>query len=375
MPRRYPDGLPAITSSTLARLQRRLPAPGDITVHVGSRVEPDDLIGRCSVQPDPILLHVAAELEVEPSEIGRHVRRKVGMRVAFRDVVARRGQRNVIAPMAGIITEIDLATGFAVLTPDPVPASVAAMLRGYIIDIDQGRSATIETPATVLQGAVGFGDEQWGRLRVLVERPDQPIVPSLINAGCAFGLLVGGSISLDALRAASKEQAKAIIVGSIDVNVLHAFWGERWNRKWQRLQGLADASTNWDEGPAIILTEGWGLHPMNERFFDLLLLLHEQEAYVDATTSLIAPHVRPRIVVPLPYNGTDTEEATPMTELRPGVMVRLLNESHLGATARLNHTLPQGRLPSSVRTATATVTLANGEEVTVPASAIDILGQ
>jgi hypothetical protein len=374
MPRRFPDGLPAITPLTLARLQRRLPAPGDLTVHVGSRVEPDDLIGRCSVQPERILLHVAAELSIEPAEIQRYVRHNVGTRVAFRDVIARRGQHNVTAPMAGFITEIDTTTGFVVLTPEPVPASVPAMLRGYVIAIDDGQSATIETPAAVFRGAVGFGDEQWGTLRVLVERPDQPIVPSLIDAHCAFGVLIGGGITLEALRAATKEQVKAIIVGSVDVDVLRAFWGERWARNWRRVQKRADASTSWDDGPAVVLTEGWGRHAMNERLFEGLARLHEQEAYVDATTSLHAPQRRPRIIVPLPYTGMDTEEATHVNSLQPGVTVRLLNESHMGATARLNHMEPQGRLRSGVRTATATVEFANGEQATVPVSALDILG-
>ncbi len=169
MPRHFPDGLSACIPATFARLQRRLPAPGDVSVRVGSRVEPDDLIGRCSVQPDPVLLHVAVELGVEPADIRRYMRRKVGHAFAIREVSPGVAITMCSRQCGASITEIDLTTGFIVLTPDPVPASVTAMLRGYITEVEEGRAATIETTAAIMQGAVGFGDEQWGMLRVLVD--------------------------------------------------------------------------------------------------------------------------------------------------------------------------------------------------------------
>ncbi len=374
MPRHFPDGLSACIPTTYARLQRRLPAPGELSVRVGSRVEPDDLIGRCSVQPDPVLLHVAVELGVEPADIQRLMRRKVGTRVAIRDVIARRGHHQVLAPVRGVVTEIDLTTGFVVLTPDPVPASLTAMLRGYITEVEEGRAATIETPAAIVQGAVGFGDQQWGMLRVLVERPDQPIVPSLIDTLSAFTILLGGSITLEALRAAAKQQVLAVVVGSVDIDVLRAFWGERWTTNWERLQKPSALTKQWDDGPAVILTEGFGNHAMNDRIFDVLARFAGREVYVDAATCLGAPQRRPRVIAPLSYNDGKVEEAIPVRDLQPGVTVRLLNTSHLGATARLEHIAPLGRLGSGIRTATATVVLSDGQQVTVPLTALDVLG-
>jgi hypothetical protein len=372
-PRRFPDGLPPYIPATLARLQRRLPAPGTLSARIGSHVEPDDVIGRCSTQPDPILLHVAAELGVEASDIGRYIRRDVGARVGLDDIVARQGQRVVVAPVAGVIEAVDIATGFVMLMPDPLPASVTAMLRGYVIEIEDGCAATVETPAAVVQGAVGWGEEQWGTTRVLVGLPDGTLDASQIDDRCAFEILIGNGVpTLDALRAARREQVKAIIVGSIDSDVLHAFWGDQWAERWQHVQeGMNPLPA--DDGPALVLTEGLGQRPMNDRVWDVLTAFDGQELYVDPATSLRAPQRRPRIIAPVAYNSGDLYKAASAHEMRPDAIVRLLDEAHLGTTARLEHTEDQGLLASGVRAATATVVLSNGEQVVVPVSALDIL--
>lgn len=373
MPRRFPDGLGAYIPTTLARLQRRLPAPGTILTRVGTHVEPDDVIGRCSTQPDPILLHVAAELRIEADDIGRYMRHNAGAHVAFRDIIARRGQHSVVAPMAGVLEAVEPSTGFVTLVPDPIPASVTAMLHGYVIEVEQDCAATIETPAAMFQGAVGWGEEQWGTVRALAQHPDQQIDAAHIDDGCAFAILIGGAaLTLDALRAARREQVKAIITGSIDINVVRAFWGERWTEYWQQVQTPTNAVPHWNDGPALVLTEGFGQHPMNDRLWGLLTVFDGQGVYVDPTTSLGTLHRRPRIIAPLPYNSVDVEGVAPMLE-RPGATVRLLDPSHLGMTARLDHLEGQGQLPLGVRTATARVTLGDGTQVVVPASALDIL--
>src|SRR5687768_11180958 len=168
MPHRFPDGLPAVLPATVAHLERRLPAPGEIMVRMDSRVEPDDLIGQCSIPGEPVLIDVAGTLGIEPRDMMRRMRRRPGDRVVFRDLLARRRGRSLLAPVTGTVTAVDEATGFAVLAPDPTPASVSATLRGTVVIVQPQRAVTIATPAAVVQGAAGFGGEQWGVLRLLV---------------------------------------------------------------------------------------------------------------------------------------------------------------------------------------------------------------
>ncbi len=381
MPLRFPDGLPAVLPSTITRIERRLPSAGVILVHIGSHVEPDDLIGRCSVQGEPVLLDAAGTLGIEPRDVGRRMRRKPGEHVAFRDVLARRRRHSLLAPFPGTLTAVDEATGFVVLTPDPMPASVAAMVRGHVVDVEPTRAATIETAAAVVQGAAGFGGEQWGRLRVLTNDPAAGITPEMIDAQSAFAVIAGGAgITAEALHQAQKQQVKGVIVGSIDARVLYDFWGSRFDGHWSQMLRMGAPVSLVEDGPTLVVTEGFGQHPMSRPIFDLLVQCDGQEAHLDGTTRLDAPQRRPRVVVPLAQWSAGAANAVPaqrpaaVPALTPGAQVRLLDEAHLGMVGRVESLRPQGRLPSGVRTATATVQIGDHERVVLPELALEVIG-
>jgi hypothetical protein len=370
MPHRFPDGFPAVLPTTMARVERRLPAPGDIMVTMDSRVEPDDLIGQCSVPGEPVLIDVAGALRIAPREMMRRLRRRPGERLVFRDLLARRRGRSLLAPVTGTIVSADEATGFVVVSADPVPASVSAMLRGTVVAVQPQRAVTIATPAAVVQGAIGFGAEQWGVLRPLVADPGDLITPEMIDARRAFSIILGGAgITAEALRKARHEQVKGIIVGGIDAEELQAFWGERLRMSWRDLLRSGTALPLFDDAPTIVVTEGFGRHPMSRPTFDLLTRFDHQEIHLDGTTRLDVPHRRPRVIIPLPQaSGT---APTPQRPLGTGSMVRLLNETHLGAIGRVEAIRERGRLDSGVRMPTYTVVLDDGARVRVPRLAIE----
>ena len=372
MPYRYPNGLPAVLPATIARLERRLPTPGEILVRMGSRVEPDDLIGRCMVQGDPVLLDIAGPLAVDPSTIRRRVRRKVGERVAFRDVLARRRGRSVLSPFPGTLTAVDDVTGFIILTPDPLPSSVTAAVRGYVVDIDAQHGATIELPAAVVQGAFGFGGEQWGVLRLLVTDPSDIITPDMIDVRNAFTIVIGGAgISAEALRKARAEQVKGIVVGSVDEGALRDYWGESFDGNWSRLLGRGEPPFGDDDGPTLLVTEGWGFHPMSRPFFDLLTHFDGQEAHLDGTTRFRMPETRPRLVLPIARLPGGMTSAPPPPHFRPGAIVRVLDEAHLGRIGRVESIQAHTRLPSGVRTLAATVRIGETERIVLPEMALE----
>jgi len=374
MPYRFPNGLPAVLPATVAQIERRLPAAGEILVRMGSRVEPDDLIGRCTVQGAPVLLDVAGALGVEVRDARRRVRRQVGQRIAFRDVVARRGGRSVLAPFPGTVTAVDEATGFVVLTPDPLPASVTAAVRGYVVDFEPNRSATIETPAAVVQGAFGFGGEQWGVVRLLVTDPGSVITPDMIDARSAFMIVVGGAgITAEALRKARKEQVKGIVVGSLDEGELRGYWGDGFDGRWNRLLRSGDGLKEQDDGPTLLVTEGWGSQPMSSPLFDLLTRFDRQEAHLDGTTRLGVPETRPRLILPIARLPGGTA-ASPSSPFRAGAIVRVLDEAHRGRIGRVESIHEHFRLPSGVRTRAATVRIGEAERIVLPDMAIEIIG-
>lgn len=380
MPSHFPDGLPAVLPATVAQIYRRLPAHGDITVRVGSRVEPDDAIGQASIAPPAIFIDVAATLGIAPHDVPRRVKRKIGEHVTPQQVLAKRGSRKCSPPVAGTLSAVDGETGIAIITPDPVAMTLPASVRGYVADVIPGSGALIETAAAVIQGIFGIGGEQFGVLRLLVTDRNDLITPDLIDARSAYAIIIGGAgITAEALRKAQQEQVRGVIVGGIDQAEVRSFLGgvqpDDWYSYGQGNRAMAQRGVT----PTVLVTEGFGIHPMAEPIFDLLTRYDRQEAFLDGTTTLVSPIQRPRLVIPLP-RLQGGQAATPAGDLTVGAVVRLVDERYLGRVGRVVALSGQpgsaatGQLASGVRAATATVQIGEAERIVLPQTALEAIG-
>lgn len=368
MPSHFPDGLPAVLPATVAQIHRRLPAHGDMTVRVGSRVEPDDAIGQASVAPPAIFIDVAAALGIAPHDVPRRVKRKIGEHVTPQQVLAKRGSRKCSPPVAGTLSVVDGETGIVIITPDPVATTLAASVRGYVADVSPSSGALIETAAAVIQGIFGIGGEQFGVLRLLVTDRNDLITPDLIDARSAYAIIIGGAgITAEALRKAQQEQVRGVIVGGIEQAEVRSFLGGAQSGDWYSYgQAGGRAGT-----PTVLVTEGFGTHAMAEPIFDLLTRYDRQEAFLDGTTTLVPPILRPRLVIPLP-RLQGGQPASPTQGLTVGAVVRLVDERYLGRIGRV--VALSGQLASGVRTATATVQIGEAERVVLPQTAVEAIG-
>lgn len=371
MPSHFPDGLPAVLPATVAQIHRRLPAPGEIVVRAGSRVEPDDLIGQATVTPPAVFVDVASALSVEPQDVPRRVKRKIGERILAQQVLAKRGSRKCLAPVGGTLSALDGETGFAIIAPDPVTMTLPASVRGYVADITPQRGALIETPAATIQGVFGIGGDQFGVLRLLVTDRHDLITPDMIDARSAYAIIIGGAgITADALRKAQQEQVRGVIVGGIDQADVRNFLGASLPADWY-------AYGQWQDGalptPTVLVTEGFGIHPMAAPLFDLLTRYDRQEAFLDGATTLLPPVRRPRLVIPLPRLGSGHDSVQP-ADIHVGAIVRLVDEPHLGQIGRVTALQPHGQLASGLRTATATVQISETEQMNLPQTALEVIG-
>lgn len=370
----FPDGLPAVSPATVAQISRRLPEHGDIMVRVGSRVEPDDTIGQALVTPPTMFLDVATALDIDPQDVPRRVKRKPGERVTPQQLLAKRGNRRCLIPVQGTITAIDGETGFVIIAPDPVPMTLPASVRGYVADVTPGRSALIETAAAVIQGVFGIGGEEFGVLRLLVTDRHDIITPDMIDARSAYALVIGGAgITAEALRKAQQEQVRGVIVGGIEQSAVQSFLQSPTLSRPTGWYGYGQRNDVSPPTPTVLVTEGFGVHPMAEPLFDLLTRYDRQEAFLDGTTTLLPPARRPRVVIPLPRLQGGQEPAQ-QRALQPGAVVRLVDERHLGMVGRVSAVNEQGQLASGVRTATATVQISESEMLIVPQTAIEVIG-
>lgn len=366
----FPDGMPPVAPATLAQVVRRLPGRGTILVRPGSRVEPDDQIAQASAAAAPVLIDVAGALEIEPRAVPRRVRKRVGEPIGAQEVLARRGSRRLLAPVSGVISAIDAELGIVVITPEPTQTTLTAAVRGYVVAVEPDRSVTIETPAAVIQGVFGMGGEQFGVLRLLVTDRHDLITPELIDARSAYALIIGGAgITAEALRKAQQEQVRGVIVGGIEPDELRAFLGATLTDDWYAYghdPALAAVT------PTLLVTEGFGVHPMAEPLFELLTRYDRQEALLEGHTTLWPAPRRPRLVIPLPrLPGGQQSQSAP--ELRVGAIVRCVDEAHLGAIGRVTALAAQGRLPYGVRAATATVRIGEHEQIVLPQTGLEVI--
>ncbi|WP_322488095.1 hypothetical protein [Chloroflexus sp.] len=372
-----PDGVPPIIKSTLARVERTLPQPGEILVRQGGRVEPDDVIARGVDPSAPHILNLARALNLPPAQATRAVVAPIGQPINAGSVLARRGGlfgRRVLSPVNGTLHAVDPATGYAFIVPEPRQIMLTAGIRGIVMEVIDNRRIVIETPAAQLYGASGFGSDCNGVTRLLTLDPGEPITEQMIDAQSMFAIIIGGSgISAAALRKAVEHQVRGMIIGSIAERELRAFfqWAKRvlWPigvRNWQWSGNIAAPLT-------IVLTEGIGNAPMAAPLFDLLTNNDRREVFIESNTSLRHPHRRPRVIIPLSRSSTASLEP-PRPPLRIGALVRLLDHDHLGQTGSVRSlpALPQ-RLSSGVRTAAAEVLLNSGEAIWLPRSCVEVI--
>jgi hypothetical protein len=375
-----PHGASPVISSAMARIERRLPEPGDVLVRVGQRVEPEDVVARTYRSSPPQIINVARSLGIQPSQVERAMIREVGNTVAQGEVLARSsriGGRSCIASVGGVIAAVDSETGYVTIAPDRQPFELLANVRGIVMDVQPHEAALIETPAAQVYGVWGMGNERSGVLRLLVTDPAEAIDAAQIDARSAYAILIGGSgISAAALRRATQEQVRGVIVGSIDERELRAFLGWADNSAWRVGVGgwqLPDPRVAPDPGLTLIVTEGFGARPMSAPCFDLLTSLDRQEALVEGATQLRQPLRRPRVVVPLSRSAGGQVDA-PHVELAPGVQVRLLDMEHLGQIAVVQSvpSLPR-RVASGARVPAVEVALADAPAFFVPRTAVEPL--
>ncbi|MFQ3661085.1 MAG: hypothetical protein SNJ69_01690 [Chloroflexaceae bacterium] len=378
MTRYNPEGTSPLVAAGLVRIERRLPYPGDVLFSPGRRVEPEDIVATTLIPASPHIINVAQALGIPPGDVPRAMRREKGARISAGDVLARSGslfRRRCVAPVGGEITDIDSATGYITIVPDPVEQELAAAVRGLVTEVFPNRGVAIETLAAQVYGAFGLGPDHNGVLRLIATDPGDIVQPEQIDTRSAYAIIIGGAtISAAALRRAVLEQVRGVIVGGIEEHELRQFL------EWSGVQAWRQALPAWSLPDTrvtagltltLVLTEGFGIRPMNQAIFGLLSSLDRQEALIEGRTSLRAPLRRPRVIVPL-SRGTPAELPHPVA--RPGAVVRLLDDAHLGQTGSIRalSTTPRG-LASGAGLPAVNVSLEDGSELWLPRTCVEVL--
>lgn len=297
----------------LVRRERMLPAPGEIMVEVGERVDPVRVIGVAHVPGSFHILNVAQIMGISNRAARRLLKVKVGQEVKRGQVLAGRGGlggRACKSPVDGKVT--GSGGGRLLIEAAPEDVEVRAGYYGTVAQVYPNRGVAIEITGSLVQGAWGNGQEGFGVLRVMVRSREGTLKERAIDPSSRGVVMVGGS-SLDqaALERAVELQVRGIIVGGIQPDLLEAV---------QKLPF------------PVIATEGIGVIPMSPHTFQLLSTHDGREAILDGRFHTGWDAHRPEILVPLPVQGKADMAQYQDTPLKVGDRVRAARSPHTGVT-------------------------------------------
>lgn len=371
----YTPGL-TVSGNTVVRKTRRLPIKGEVLVKEGDRVEAETVVARAYL---PGILHtvrVAQTVGVEPKQIHEVLKVKEGDTVEKDQVIAETKGffglfRGVCkSPVKGTVELISPVTGHVGVREPPTVIDVNAYVRGQVVQVLPEEGAVIETQGAFIQGIFGVGGERQGKLRMLVQSPDEVLTESHLSDDLAGAIVVGGAgVESGALRKAARLGIVGIVAGGIRDTDLVEFLGF----------DIGVAITGQEDIPfSIIVTEGFGVMRMAQRTFNLLRSLEGHTASINGATQIRAGVIRPEIIVPL-ESSAHPLEAMPTAEsqqLNIGVPIRIIREPYFGKLGRVRALPPElVEIESGARVRVLEAELEDGTVVTVPRANVEIIAE
>jgi hypothetical protein len=338
----YTPGL-RVSKQTEVRKERRLPLNGEVLVKVGDRVSAETVVAHTKLPGNVQTINVANKLSLLPEDIHGHMLRKLGEWVDEGEVIAESKsffglfKSHCKMPVGGTIESVSDITGQVIIREKAIPVEVNAYIDGDIMEVYEKEGVLVRTRATFVQGIFGIGGEAVGILDVVVDRPDQILVPDRLDASHKGKILLAGSlITIDVLNRARELGVKALIAGGIGDADLRTILG----------YDLGVAITGSEEiGLTVVVTEGFGEMTMAKRTFDLLVSRRGMKASISGATQIRAGVIRPEVVIPLEAARSAKDEQfggdAPSSGLVVGSPVRVIREPYFGRIGRVASLPPE----------------------------------
>jgi hypothetical protein len=378
----YTPGLKRKEDTVVTKI-RKLPIEGEVLVKEGEEVEWDTKVAVTNLPGKVNVMNLASVLELESSagiyqekrkslDLNNYMLKDLGDTCEKGEVIARRKtffgffQRECKAPVNGQIEYISDVTGQCLLREPPIPLSLNAYIPGRVKEVIPNEGVVLETPAALIQGIFGIGEETHGELIIISKSEDEPLTEENITDDYAGKIIVGGSIvDYPTLKKAVALGVKGIIVGGIRDADLANFLGYN--------IGVAITGEE-DVGLTLILTEGFGKIAMARNTFSFLKRFEGHLACINGATQIRAGVIRPEIIIPKKSIKELKDEEVHLEGLKPGLPVRIIGPPYFGAIGHVQNLpveLQTVETESQVRV--LEVELEDGRKVTVPRANVEMI--
>lgn len=344
-----------VTPLTTVRRERLLPAPGEVLVRAGSRVEPMQIVAHASLPGDFRIVPVAHLLDVSISQARRCMRVNLDDRVRRGQIIAKRGRlftHSVKSPIDGVVTAS--GGGRILIEAQPTPFELRAYIYGTVTNVLEHYGLVIETTGAVVQGTWGAGGESLGVLKCMVKSPDKPLQAKAIDRSCHGMILIGGTgLNESVLEQAQALEVRGIVVGGLPPELV------------SQVEQLPFP---------IVVTEGIGTVPMSAPVFHLLKTNDGREASISGRVRPRWGIVRPEIVISLPAETVPPSQTQPGTRLTVGAQVRVVRAPYMGTVGTVA-ALPTHarRIETGAKVHGAEVDLGQESLIFVPLANLEIL--
>ncbi|MFP4458438.1 MAG: glutamate mutase L [Candidatus Zixiibacteriota bacterium] len=233
----------------------------------------------------PVKVDIAGWCDVKPKYIKNFLRFDEGDFITKGQILVKKQAQKLplTAPSTGILKEIDNEKGTITIQYDVEPIAVDAFVRGEISRVITGYSAIIEGIGQIIYGLIGFGGENYGKLKIVgkVDSIDESFEDKIA--------VVEESIDEKFLKKAEKFGLKGIIAPSIENSEWISYFGKE----------IGIALTGDERIPfTLILTEGFGALEMTAEHKEIFRSFEGRIASLSGRTQIRAGVSRPQIIIP-----------------------------------------------------------------------------
>lgn len=355
---------------TTIRHERLLPVPGEVLVHTGDLVGPDQVLARCQLPGKIWAVDVSRSLGVRREEANQYVRHGVGDPVRDGDLLAERDRglgllgRRCRAAVDGEV--IALQHGVVFVRAGATMFELRAQIPGRIVDVIPEQGVTISAVGALVRGLWASGGVASGSLRVMVDAPDDPLTAGAFEAEdpvygasdgqarCRQCLVVGGSIrDKETLEKAEAAQVSGLVVGAVDAD----------------LCPLLEAVPY-----PVLVTEGAGVRAMAPETFALLEANKGRMGTIITDPRSGWQREYPELFIPLDADQDMASQNHIHAPLELGSRVRGLRDPFQGMAGKIVNlpVLPQVVGDSGIKSLVAQVEWGDGQVATTPLANLQV---
>lgn len=338
----------------LATIQRTrlFSGRGNVLVRVGQKVDASDQIAEFIPEEKFIIVNVRKELNYKNSDDARRsINVKIGDNLKKGDVIAQSsGTISKSIKSQNDSEVVNIIGSQVVLRLMQTKKTILAGFESIVTEILPFHGVVIETNGALIQGVWGNQKTTSGPIVSNMKDLFEELTPQKIDVTFRGSIVLGGyCANSDVFKAAEDLNIKGLILSSMSASI-------------------ANAALNCSI--PIILLEGFGPIPLNERAYELLTSNEKKVVSLSAIYD-VKKYEKPEIIIQLPVEANLPVDGQ---ELRKGCVVRVNSGPNQGKAAVLKKINPtKTKLPNGIRTACATIEFSDEDQVSVPLANLDIL--